>query len=265
MLIGIIGGGKGGTAILKALNRMTDVEVVGIADIDKSAPGIQLAKELGIYHTQSIEEILKKKMDLVIEVTGIPEIEEKIKKHNLHDARVLCSRGAKLMMSLVETQEQLLTQIEEQVEDVKKLGQITKDNIKNMHDSIENSNLLSISLSKSAENIIILVKETDQILRFMQQITQQTNILGLNASIEAARAGEYGRGFAVVAQEVQKLANNSQDFTKKIGETLKVISTEISLIAEKIHQLKDFSHAEKQVGEELQQAVLELVSNMEVL
>ncbi|HWR41421.1 MAG TPA: PocR ligand-binding domain-containing protein [Patescibacteria group bacterium] len=83
------------------------------------------------------------------------------------------------------------------------------------------------------------VSDTDEILRFIRNVADQTKLLGLNAAIEAARAGELGRGFAVVAEEVRKLAGVSVESAQKIEGILKSIQTGMGEIEQGIHRTGD--------------------------
>ena len=69
-------------------------------------------------------------------------------------------------------------------------------------------------------------QEIGEIIELITDITEQTNVLALNAAIQAASAGEAGRGFSVVAEEVQRLAERSQEAAKQIGALIRTIQTD---------------------------------------
>ncbi|GEM_PF-3918916 len=96
-------------------------------------------------------------------------------------------------------------------------------------EAINGIQAIAQSVEEAASQIGSLGHRSNQIgevIKVINDIADQTNLLALNAAIEAARAGEHGRGFAVVADEVRKLAERTIKATKEIADTIGAIQAD---------------------------------------
>ncbi len=123
---------------------------------------------------------------------------------------------------------QTIDQMNEQITQTALDSQKSKESNEHSHRALAKSQVQMAEMVNAMGNISNKSKEISKIIKAIDDIAFQTNILSLNAAVEAARAGSAGKGFAVVADEVRNLATKSaqsaKDTAMLIEETVKVVS-----------------------------------------
>ncbi|MGB9802184.1 methyl-accepting chemotaxis protein, partial [Desulfofundulus sp.] len=114
------------------------------------------------------------------------------------------------------------------------------------------------NLNSNAQTIRNEIKKTDDIVALIQEIAEQTHLLGLNAAIEAARVGDAGRGFNVVAGEIRKLSQDTQRSVKEIMKTLNDVQQSIMELTHSIEQMSAAAQEQAASSQEINVAVNEL-------
>ena len=137
----------------------------------------------------------------------------------------------------------------------RQINERTAENQKKMDDATNSMEQIHESTSECKEIIWKLGEESKEILGIINVITgisNQTNILALNASIEAARAGERGKGFAVVASEIQKLAEQTrgavEDIGKIVKETVRHTENAVSVMEQSVRLTEAGMESIREVG-----------------
>lgn len=139
-----------------------------------------------------------------------------------------------LAIQIQEQNERELRRISDQIVDF--ISQ-ANERVSNIAQGADGLSEVSTTLLEQSNIASEEMKQTDDVIKFIKNIADQTNLLGLNAAIEAARAGDMGRGFGVVAEEIRKLSKETVSSTEKIRTTLENIQKsmrEINLSIEKV-------------------------------
>lgn len=119
-----------------------------------------------------------------------------------------------------------------------------------------------LSTVKSADS---KTSDTNEILQFIEGVSSQTNLLGLNAAIEASRAGEMGRGFDVVAKEIRKLSSSTSDSIKRVASVLNDISDSIKNIHQQVDDTNATFEIQASTLEEITATTQELNSSVQIM
>jgi uncharacterized protein YukE len=139
------------------------------------------------------------------------------------------------------------------------------DSLLNMSSGLQKISETNADIQKFVKATNESSKETDEVLKFIESVSKQTNLLGLNAAIESARAGEYGRGFSVVSNEIRRLSDSSGDSIKQINTILNNMQNSIREIYERFNGSNEILNKETAGMQQVSAAVEELNSTAATL
>lgn len=154
--------------------------------------------------------------------------------------------------SSVESSKKHIPQAESLLDNIVDLGHKSLE----ISERFEGLNSLSMDALATVGILSERAQDVASILGLIKDISDQTNLLALNAAIEAARAGEHGRGFAVVADEVRKLADRTDKAISEIHISLQSMKQDVTSIGDKFEQVQEY------IGES-NEAIKEFNVNME--
>lgn len=139
------------------------------------------------------------------------------------------------------------------------------EQMEKINHNVENSD-------KAINELVTVSDEIQEILQVITSISNNTNLLALNASIEAARAGEHGKGFAVVANEVKKLSEQSANSVESIQKLIDKVKEQINKVVDSMEIIKndvsegiEITESTNEVFGKIYESILEVAKKLQVV
>ncbi|QDI91235.1 hypothetical protein EPH95_08560 [Salicibibacter halophilus] len=275
-----------GTDILISLNLyviLITLVLMGQATIGtKMQQNVENQAEKALHGKEQLEKLLEKVSQ---SQTTIQQFSRKVNENvasmrevsnQLREAFTEVSQGTEHQAASVSEMTDLMQSQDHAVNEVTNhttnVATAADDSLQEATSNYERHRQLKIEVSKVQEmvqntadtmdNLTEKTKNIGTILATVDGLSDQTNLLSLNAAIEAARAGEHGKGFAVVADEVRKLAVDSQRSTKEIATIVEAIQKQTGTVAQEVHRSKNAVDESFEMAKQSEESLEILVKNM---
>lgn len=222
--------------IARPLIKMSQVAYrISQGDLTIEVPDIKRSDEVGVL-TKAVKEMLyslreqTKEIINVVNVLAASVSEITVSLTQVTSGAAETSSAVSETTTTVEEVKQTVYLSSEKTRNVsssaKQSLEISKSGSMATENTLEGMKIINSQMQAIAESIIALSEQSQNISELIESvdtISEQSNILAVNASIEAAKAGEHGKGFSIVAQEIKNLAEQSKQGTKQVRNILKDI------------------------------------------
>ena len=132
------------------------------------------------------------------------------------------------------------------------------DTVRKLTEDVQNLAVINEDIAEKSRQAMASTKGSADIVKVIQNISLQTNLLGINAAIEAANSGQAGAGFRVVAEEIQNLSKSATTSANNVESMLNEMRNLVEDISTKIHSSNEIFHSQASVLDNILESLNDL-------